>query len=433
MRTLFKNCDIITREGDLFTVIKRGFLAVDGDTISYVGKERPEGTFDAEKDMDRYILVPGLINCHNHSPMTLLRGVGSDLPLQKWLFDTVFPIEERLTAQQVRVGSELAVLEMLSTGTTSFSDMYQDSRETIEVAIETGIKANIHVPVLAFDPDESYSDNVRVKNSLALAREFGNAADGRVKTQFCIHAEYTCNEKVVRAYSEDCLKYGSMIQVHLSETKSEHDECVRKYGKTPAQWFESLGAFDSPASAAHCVWVTPDDMDIFREKGVSVVHNPTSNMKLGSGFAPIPEMLEKGINVTLGTDGTASNNNLNMFEEMHLAALIHNGRRCDPTIMTPQQVLKMATVNCAIQQGRPETGSLEAGKRADIIAVSLDRPHMYPAFDDINMLTYSAQGSDVTMTMVDGRILYENGEFKTIDAERVMFDAKRAVDEIYSV
>lgn len=433
MKILFKNCDIITRENDLFTVKKDSFLAVDGDTISYIGDNRPEGSFDEEKDMSRHILAPGLINCHNHSPMTLLRGVGSDLPLQKWLFDVVFPIEDRLTAQQVKVGSELAILEMLSTGTTSFSDMYQDARGTIEAAIESGIKANIHRPVLAFDPEESYENNVRAKESLALINEFGSAANGRVRAQFCIHAEYTDNEKIVRAYSEDCLRYGGMMHIHLSETKSEHDECIKKYGRTPAEWFESLGTFDSPTSAAHCVWVTPGDMDIFREKGVTVVHNPTSNMKLGSGFAPIPEMLERGINVTLGTDGTASNNNLNMFEEMHIASLIHNGIRNDPTIMNPQQVLKMATVNGAVQQGRPDTGSLEVGKKADIIAVSLDRPHMYPAFDDINMLVYSAQGSDVTMTMVDGKILYENGEFKTIDAERVMFDAKRAVSELYGI
>ncbi|MBR7081188.1 MAG: amidohydrolase [Oscillospiraceae bacterium] len=431
MKTLFKNCDIIATENGDFKVIKDGYLAVDGAFISYVGKSRPEGEFDAERDMSRHVLAPGLINCHCHSAMTLLRGVGSDLPLQKWLFDAVFPIEDRLTAKQVRTGSELAMLEMLSTGTTSFSDMYQDSRETIEAAIEAGMKANIHVPVLSFDPNESYADNVRAQNSLALAREFSNAAGGRVRAQFCVHAEYTCNEKIVRAYAEDCLKYGSMMHIHLSETKSEHDECVKKYGKTPAQWFKSLGAFDVPSSAAHCVWATPEDIDIFAENGVTVVHNPTSNLKLGSGIAPVSEMLKRGVNVTLGTDGAASNNNLNMFEEMHLAALIHKGFRCDPTIMTPHQILKMATVNGALQQGRADTGSLEAGKRADIIAISLDRPHMYPAFDDINMLIYSAQGGDVTMTMVDGRVLYENGEFKTIDAERVMFDARRAVSELY--
>lgn len=431
MKTLFKNCDIITTENGDFKVIKDGYLAVDGAFISYVGKLRPEGEFDAERDMSRHVLAPGLINCHCHSAMTLLRGVGSDLPLQKWLFDAVFPIEDRLTAKQVRTGSELAMLEMLSTGTTSFSDMYQDSRETIEAAIEAGMKANIHVPVLSFDADESYESNVRSQNSIALAREFSNAADGRVRAQFCVHAEYTCNEKIVRAYADDCLRYGSMMHIHLSETKSEHDECVKKYGKTPAQWFRSLGAFDVPASAAHCVWATPEDIDIFAEKGVTVVHNPTSNLKLGSGIAPVPEMLERGVNVTLGTDGAASNNNLNMFEEMHLAALIHKGFHCDPTIMTPHQILKMATINGALQQGRTDTGSLEAGKRADIIAISLDRPHMYPAFDDINMLIYSAQGFDVAMTMVDGRVLYENGEFKTIDAERVMFDARRAISELY--
>ncbi len=218
----------------------------------------------------------------------------------------------------------------------------------------------------------------------------------------------------------------------MSETVKEHNECIQRHGLTPAAWFEKMGIFDMPTAAAHCVTVTDDDLEIIKRHGVSPVHNPTSNMKLGSGFAPIPKMLDMGINVALGTDGAASNNNLNMFEEMHLAAIIHNGYHRDAVIMNPEQVLKMATVNGAKLQGREDTGCLEVGKKADIIAIDFaNNPHMYPAFEPMTMLVYAAQASDVCMTMVDGRILYENGQFLTLDKDRVIKNAKAAVKRLY--
>ena len=194
------------------------------------------------------------------------------------------------------------------------------------------------------------------------------------------------------------------MHIHLSETKKEHQECIDKYGKTPARWFADLGVFDIRTMAAHCVWVTEDDMRLLLEKGVGVVHNPTSNMKLGSGFAPIQKMRNMGIKVAIGTDGAASNNNLNMFEEMHLASVIHNGYTGDPTIMKPEEVLKMATVNGARLQGREDTGELRPGMCADIVAIDLNRPHLFPVLDPLALLCYSVQGSDVYMTMVDGQI-----------------------------
>ena len=222
------------------------------------------------------------------------------------------------------------------------------------------------------------------------------------------------------------------MQIHLSETEKEHRECIERHGMTPAEWFLDTGVFDIPTGAAHCVTVTPRDMEILKEKGVSPIHNPTSNMKLGSGFAPIPEMLDMGLNVTLGTDGAASNNNLNMFEEMHLAAVIHNGHRRDACVMKPEQVLKMATVNGARMQGRYDTGRLEVGMKADIIAVDFrKKAHLYPAFEPMAMLVYSAQASDVCMTMVDGNILYEDGNFLTLDAEAVLENARAAVKRLY--
>ncbi|MBD5147581.1 MAG: amidohydrolase [Oscillibacter sp.] len=431
MKLLLKNCAVLATENGAFRYIRNGFLGIDGDTIVYVGETRPQEAYDQEKDMSRRMLLPGLINCHGHTAMTLLRGIGSDLPLQEWLFEKMMPIEDKLTAEDIQAGNALALLEMISTGTTSYSDMYFEPRTAVENAVESGIKANICRPVQCFDPSEPYGENFRAKQSIQLFKDCHNMANGRVRVDFAIHAEYTCHPHVADAYRADCKALGGRMQIHLSETQKEHRECLEKYGRTPAQWFADLGTFDSPTSAAHCVWVTEEDMALMLRKGVSVIHNPTSNMKLGSGFAPIPRMLELGLNVTLGTDGAASNNNLNLMEELHLAAVIHNGCAQDPTVMKPAELLAMATVNGAKLQGREDTGSLEAGKKADIIALDLDRPHLYPNLEPLALPVYSAQGSDVVMTMVDGKILYENGEFLTLDKEKIMAQAQAAVKRLY--
>lgn len=430
MKILFKNADILVRNGN-FNVIEGAYLAVDGNTISYIGKDEPKDNFDEIKDMSGKLLMPGLINCHNHCPMVLLRGIGSDLPLQQWLFDTVFPIEDKLTAEEIKAGSELALLEMIAGGTVSFSDMYFEPEMTIKAVAESGMKANITRPVQSFDPNETPEQSYRMKEAIELYDKYNNTFDGRVLIDFCIHAEYTCTETVARAFIEKVNERSGNLHIHLSETKKEHDECVEKYGKTPAEWFDNLGGFESSAFAAHCVWLTESDIDLFRRKGVSVVHNPTSNMKLASGFAPIQKMLDMGINVALGTDGASSNNNLDMFEEMHIASIIHNGYLLDATAMNADTVLKTATVNGAKVQRRADCGELKVGNRADIVAVSLDSPHMVPALDKKALLTYSAQSSDVFMTMVDGKILYENGEYKTLDKERIYYDINKAVEKLY--
>ena len=431
MKLLLKNRDILAADGGGYRWLKNAYLGIDGSVIDYIGESRPQGAYDREKDMSGRLLAPGLINCHGHTAMTLLRGVGSVLPLQEWLFEKMMPIEDKFTARDIQVGNALALLEMISTGTTSYSDMYFHADTAVENAVAAGIKANLCRPNQCFNREETYAQNTRAQESIQLFKACNGMADGRILIDFSIHAEYTNFPHIVEAYSADCKALGGRMHIHLSETKKEHDECVAKYGKTPARWFNDLGTFDSPTFAAHCVWVTEEDMALMREKGVSPVHNPTSNMKLGSGFAPIPRMLELGLNVALGTDGAASNNNLNMMEEMHLAAVLHNGFTHDPTLMKPAQVLNMATRNGARLQGRSDTGSLAVGKKADIIAIDLTRPHLFPNVDPLALMTYSAQGSDVAMTMVDGRILYENGEFLTLDADRILHAAKTCVERLY--
>lgn len=430
MRLLLKHCAILASENGGYRYIPEGFLGVDGDTIDYIGAEKPQAPYDQEKDMADRLLLPGLINCHGHSPMVLLRGVGSDLSLQEWLFGKIMPIEDKLTAEDIKTGNQLALLEMLSTGTTSYSDMYFEPQTAVENALACGIKANISRPVQCFNKDETYAENFRAKESIQLFKVYHGAGDGRVRIDFAVHAEYTCFEHIVGPYSADCKSLGGRMHIHLSETKKEHDECVEKYGKTPARWFYDLGTFDNPTAAAHCVWVTEEDMALMLEKGVSPVHNPTSNMKLGSGFAPIQRMLDLGLNVTLGTDGAASNNNLNMLEELHLAGVLHNGCHRDPTILKPAELLAMATRNGAKLQGREDTGELAVGKKADVIALDLTKPHMVPNLDPLALTAYSAQGGDVVLTMVDGKILYENGEFLTLDADRILHEAKAAVKRL---
>ena len=431
MRILLKNCDILAMKNGKYETVRNGFLTVSGETIESIGAAQPAGKFDRVLDLEGAMVLPGLVNTHCHAAMTLLRGVGSDLPLQKWLFDTVFPIEDRLTPGMVRAGGDLALLEMISTGTTSFSDMYFFPMEMAESVLKSGMKANISRPVQSFDPNEPPDQCFRIGEAIELSRRYHNAGNGRVKVDFCIHAEYTCNPQVVEAHSALCREHGGRMHIHLSETASEHENCIRKYSKTPARWFYDLGAFDCPAAAAHCVFVTEEDMAIFKEKGVSPIHNPASNMKLGSGFAPIQRMLDLGLNVALGTDGAASNNNLNLVEEMHLAALIHNGFHRDPTIMKAEDVFRMATLNGARLQGRPDTGSLEPGKKADLIAVTTKAPHMVPAFEILPTAVYAMQGSDVVLNMVDGRVLYEKGAFLTLDAEKILADARQALGELY--
>lgn len=431
MKTLFKNATIINFVDDKINVINNGCLCVDGEYISYVGKNPPDCSFDSIKDMKGNILMPGIYNCHTHTPMTLLRGVGSDLPLDKWLFEKIFPVEDKLTPEDIEAGSLLALMEMISSGTVSFSDMYFEPERTCEAVGMAGLKANISRPVQCFDPSENPVDSLRIKQSLSLYDNYHKSFNSRVLVDFCIHAEYTCDEKTTRYYSELCNERQGNMHIHLSETLKEHNECIEKYNKTPSQWFSDLGAFDSKAFAAHCVTLSDNDIEILKAHNVSVVHNPTSNMKLGSGFADINKYIAEGLNVTIGTDGAASNNNLDMLEEMHLASVIHNGYRRDATILGADKILKLATVNGALLQGRENCGNLLPGFKADIVGISLDNPNMLPCLDPVALIVYSAGRSDVCLNMVDGKLLYENGEYLTLDKEKIYFDVKKAVERLY--
>lgn len=431
MSLLFKNAKIISTENDCFKVLENAYLGVNGKFIDYIGTEKPAIEYSETVDMYNKLLMPGLVNGHTHTAMNLLKGIGSNLSLQDWLH-LIWPIEDKMREQDLKTGMDMAILEMLAGGTVSFSDMYMAPWFTQQSVGQSGIKANMTRVVIGGDKDTDYLTYPNRLQSLAFHKDYDGAYEDRLHVDFCIHGEYTIADSVSLKWAEEIQKIGGRFHTHLSETKKEHMDCIERRGITPAAWFEKAGFFNLHSYAAHCVWVSEEDMQILKNKKVTVVHNPTSNMKLGSGFAQIPHMLKMGINVALGTDGSASNNNLNMFEEMHLASVMPNGYTCNPTLMTPSQVLKMATVNGALAQGRPDTGSLEVGKKADIIALNLDAPHMVPDNDTLALITYSAQAGDVCMTMVDGRVLYKDGQFLTMDREKIFYEFRKSHEYLSS-
>lgn len=455
MKILFKNCLILIRDDVGYKTLENAFLGVLDDKICFIGLEEPKDQYDVIKDMSNKLLMPGLINAHGHSPMTILRGVGSGLKLQDWLFNTIFPIEDKMVGEDIEAGCRLAALEMIRGGTTTFSEMYANPYSSMKAIAEAGLKMNVNRVGLCFDKDIDINSYVRYNEILDIVRLYKGEIDScseinedlhvnklpediakaikddRIRVDFCIHSEYLTTSHFVKAIVEQNKKYNLPVNIHCAETQKEFDECMEKYGLTPVQYFDSLGLFDcGKVYAAHCVYVTEDDLKIMKEKNVTIAHNPTSNMKLGSGMAPIAKAVQMGVNVAIGTDGCASNNNLDMFEEMHIAALLQSGLYKDPTILTASQIIDMATINGAKALDRHDIGKLEVGYKADIIALDLNQPHLYPIIDVPSLIVYSAHGSDVCMTMVDGRILYEDGKYYSLDYDKVIKEAEEAIKRL---
>lgn len=456
MRRLLKNCDIVARDAGVLRLIKNGYLGIDGKYIDYLGSEKPAEHYDSEKDMKGAILMPAFVNAHGHASMTLMRGAGTGLRLQDWLSNVIFPIEAKLGPDYVRIGTLAAMLEMLACGTATFSEMYDFPYADAEAIAASGMKANISRVGLCFDENFDPRTDERLRECHEFVRalrgempaneecikEIGGAPsaelmaavnEGRIVPEICLHSEYLTKEGFVRACAEQAKELGTTVNIHVSETRQEHEECIERHGRTPIAYLADCGLLDSPTYAAHCVFITDEDMEIMKEKNVSLVHNPSSNLKLGSGIARIPEALKRGINVALGTDGAASNNNLNMMEEMHIAALLSGFASGDPAAVTTVQIIDMATINGARALGRSDAGILAPGMKADIAALSRDAAHMHPDLDTFGLLCYSAQISDVVMTMVDGRILYENGEYMTLDKEKILAELEKTVEKLFGM
>lgn len=427
---LFKNITLID-EG--YEAREGMDIVVDDDRIASIAPAADRqasggpGGFDGEVyDGRGKVAMPGFFNIHCHVPMTLIRGYGEGLPLHEWLFGRMIPFEELLDDEDCYWGSLLGIAEMLASGTVSFSDMYMHTPGIARAVLESGIKANLSHGYSSRSKGEHFSDSKAFAGTKFLIGAARGDGSGRLKADAAVHAEYTLGEeRLVAEIADFCEAEALRVQVHLSETRRDHEECVDRRGATPARFFDSFGLFRAPTTAAHCVWLEDGDFEILAERGVTVAHCPSSNMKLGSGIAPVAKMLEKGIRVGIGTDGAASNNNLNALEEANLAAMIQKGATGDPLILGPRQLLELACRNGAIAQGREDCGAIAVGDRADIVVYDLESAHLQPVYDVLSNLLFSARASDIVLTMVDGRVLYKDGEYTTIDIGRVISEANR--------
>ncbi|MFR7985737.1 MAG: amidohydrolase [Clostridia bacterium] len=423
---LFKNISILNES---FEIEENMYVGIDGGKITYISKEAPKRGFGRVYDGTGKLLMSGFVNTHAHSPMALMRGYGENMALQDWLNKKIFPFEAKLTGDAVYWATMLAMAESVRFGIVSTTDMYYFSEDMVRAIAESGTKNNLSRSITCFDDSELW-ELESAKEMKSLFETYHNAEGGRIKVDMSIHAEYTSTPKIVRQMAEYTSSIGANMHVHLSETQSEHEECKARHGMTPAAYFNRLGLFETPTTAAHCVWIEGDDFEILKEKGVTVASNPVSNMKLASGVCNVPKLLDMGINVSLGTDSVASNNSLNYIEEMKYFATAAKERVKDPTAVTPKQALRAATSSGAQSQGRSDTGVLARGKKADLIVLDISGPHMHPVHSLINNLVYSASGSDVVLTMADGKILYENGKYFTIDLERAVYETERAAKKI---
>ena len=418
---LFKNINYLSPEGKL---VKNAYVLTEGEIIKYVGKDMPlTDTKDIYDGTDK-LLLPGFVNTHCHVPMVIMRGLGGSLPLDRWLSEAIFPTEAKLDAEDVYYGALLGIGEMIKSGITSFNDMYYFSNRICDAVLESGINANIAMDGFAFDPAMNSRFSIE-KNALTdLFGAYNGKDNGRLKIDMCIHAEYTTTYERCFALSNIAKELGANVQLHLSETASENNGCIERHGKTPAEYFEEMGLFENKTTAAHCVHLTDSDIEILKRNSVTVAHCPISNLKLASGFANIAKLNKSSVNVTIGTDGAASNDNLNILEEIKTASMLQKALNDDAALMPPSEILKMATLNGALSQGRSDTGKIEEGCYADLVVADFDAVNMTPAGDMLNTFVYSALPENIVLTMCRGKEVYRNGEFKTIDMEKAMYEVK---------
>ena len=417
------------------------WIGIEDDVITYIGSEAPD---DVSSYGRRYggagkLVLPALYNAHAHAPMTLLRGYAENLPLDRWLNEKCWPFEAKMTPEDNYWATLLACAEMARYGVIGFSDMYYATRERAQAVTESGLKANLCEGLLAFE-DKPYSEYPISELNEGLVRDLHGSGAGRIRIDYNIHAEYTSNPTVVADIVSILKENGLRLHLHLSETRKEVEECKERHdGMSPVEYFDSMGAFDVPCTAAHCVWLSERDMEILEAKDVFIANNPVSNMKLGSGFAPIPEMIARGMNVCVGSDGMASNNNHNLFSDLYVMGLIYKGHDLDPTAVEPVQMLKAATIVGALSQGRDDCGALAVGLKADLCVMDVTGPQWCPMTDPIYNVAYAGNGSDVVLTLCDGEVVYDasespEGRWPGIDMERVQNEvsirAKRIISEL---
>ena len=417
MSILIHNCTAVLMD-EAGTVLPGAYVAVEGTRIVSVGTVRPQGTFDQEIDGKGNVLMPGFVNAHTHVPMTAMRGYGDGNNLQDWLNNYIFPVEAKWDDRAVRCCTDLGLAEMIASGVTTIADMYMHTDIIAQEVASAGISANLSVGGVLFGESFDPNTNHDCVAQRELTEKWHNYNDGQIRIDASIHGEYTSHKELWQWMADYAREHKLGMHVHISETRAEHEACMARHGKTPIQILNDYGVWDGRAIAAHCVWTTPEDWAIMAEKGISAIHNPISNLKLGSGIAPVPAMKQAGVNVCLGTDGVSSNNCTDFFSDLKFAAILHNGANCDPLALLPLDALKMATRDGGVALGR-KTGVIEAGYEADLILVDFSHLNLTPCHSVISNLAYAAHGSDVCMNMARGKVIYKDGDFLTIDLERV--------------
>lgn len=419
MKLRFYNAKILTMENE---EIVTGELCTDGGKISYVGKEVQSGDFDREVDLNGNLIIPGFKDAHTHTAMTFLRSFADDLPLNDWLYNQVFPHEAKLTEEAIYVFTQLGNMEYLTSGITSSFDMYFKLPSFAKANTDMGFRTVICGSINDFGGTvEGCEEEYNTYNSL----------DSLVSYQLGFHAEYTTKREILEGMAALSQKYKAPLFAHNSETKSEVEGCHERYGMTPTQLFDKLGMFEYGGGGFHCVWFDEKDMAIFREKNLWMVTNPASNLKLASGIAPICEMKRSGMkNFAIGTDGAASNNSLDMFKEMFLVAGLQKVKEYNAAACPAFDVLEMATKGGALAMGLKDCDVLAAGKCADFAVIDLNQPNMQPLHNIAKNLVYAGSKQNVKMTVIDGKILYEDGKFTTVDANKIYEHANRLAREI---
>lgn len=419
---LIKDVTVVTMDAK-DRIVNDGVIVVNGGKIEFVGTfDDVPGSFGTETyrsiiSASGCVAIPGLVNTHTHSPMCLMRGYADDLPLQEWLEQKIFPVEAKLSPEDTYWAAMLSCIEMIKSGTTTFADMYFSMDDVARAVEEVRMRACLSVGITSDGTD--YQSKLR--DVASFCERWNNQAGGRITTMFGPHAPYTCSPELLKDVSVLAHEMELGIHIHVSETYKEVEDIRAKYGLSPVEFLNSCGVFDGRTLAAHCVALSDEDIAILAEKRVAVSHNPGSNMKLASGVAPVGKLMASGVTVGLGTDGSSSNNNLDMFEEMRLASLLHKVANLDAVAVPAYTSLKMATIEGAKCLGLDyNIGSIETGKRADIAIVDFNQPHLVPRTDILSHLVYSAGGADVITVVVDGKVVMENRKIMTVDEEEVM-------------
>ncbi|MFQ6674382.1 MAG: amidohydrolase family protein [Fidelibacterota bacterium] len=428
-RTVIGGATVVTMDDDR-EILQPGYIGIAGTRIGFVAHsvpEDPKWNRVARIDGAGCIAIPGLINCHTHAGMTTMRGVADDMPLMKWLETRIWPMEARMTSEDVYWGTKLAVLEMIRGGVTCFNDMYWHSDQAAQACHEVGIRAVLSGVLIATQKDPEG----QLKQAVDVVNKWKERDHSRIKFYFGPHALYTCPPAYLEAVVSHARQLATGIHIHLSETASEVEGCEREYGKSPVEVLEEVGLFSRPTIAAHCIHLSPRDTDILASHRVSAIHNPSSNMKLASGVMKVEHLLDRGVNVALGTDSAASNNNLSILSEIRMASLLQKIDTGDPSALPAATVLDLATRNGAkaIQmEGR--LGQLKPGFDADIVLIRNNRIHSSPPTDPVSHLVYSLRPDDVDTVFVEGEMMLTNGEFIDIDVEEVIARSTEIVQRI---